>query len=163
MRLRVIEADKPDTLAGGAPPATAPPVPPSAGAPLRSVLGTPTPATASAPQLWAGVHLPGFDSAEKLEQLASRAQRLTPRVSLVPPDGLLLEVKGSLQLFAGVAGLRRELRGECLGFHVQPVLAFAPTPLAALAAARASRSFAVLDAAQLIGQLAPLPLTVLRC
>ena len=27
-----------------------------------------------------------------LEQLAMRAQRFTPRVSLVPPDGLLLEV-----------------------------------------------------------------------
>jgi len=162
MRLRIIEVDRPDTLAAGAPPAMAPPVPPSAGAPLCSVPGTPTPAEASAPQLWAGVHLPGFDSAEKLEQLASRAQRFTPRVSLVPPDGLLLEVKGSLQLFAGVAGLRRELRGECLGFHVQPVLAFAPTPLAALAVARAGRSFAVMDAAQLTGQLAPLPLTVLR-
>src|SRR5579864_8407560 len=162
MRLRVIEANRPDTLPAGAPPATASPVPASAGAPLRSVPGTPTPATSSSPPLWAGVHLPGFDSAEKLEQLATRAQRFTPRVSLVPPDGLLLEVKGSLQLFAGVAGLRRELRGECLGFQVQPVLAFAPTPLAALAAARAGRSLAVTDAAQLTGQLAPLPLAVLR-
>ena len=37
-----------------------------------------------------------------LEQLAMRAQRFTPRVSLAPPDGLLLEVKGSLHLFGGM-------------------------------------------------------------
>jgi protein ImuB len=161
MRLRVIAADRPDMLPAGAPPATASPVK-SAGAPLQRLLSSPTSATSSSPQLWAGVHLPGFDSAEKLEQLASRVRRFTPRVSLVPPDGLLLEVKGSLQLFAGVAGLSGELRGECLTFQAQPVLAFAPTPLAALAAARAGQSLIVTDAAQLIGQLAPLPLTVLR-
>ena len=51
------------------------------------------------------MHLPGLEAAEKLAQLASACQRFTPRVSLVPPDGLLLEVQGSLHLFAGVAGL----------------------------------------------------------
>ena len=44
------------------------------------------------------------NSIGSLEQLAARAQRFTPRVSLVPPDGLLLEVKGSLHLFNGVDG-----------------------------------------------------------
>src|SRR5262245_11062929 len=34
-----------------------------------------------------------------LEQLATHAHRFTPRVSLVQPDALLLEVKGSLHLF----------------------------------------------------------------
>jgi protein ImuB len=108
------------------------------------------------------VHLPGFDAAEKLEQLANRAQRFTPRVSLVPPDGLLLEVKGSLHLFGGVSGLRDEFTHECLRLQAQPVLAFAPTPLAALTAARAGKPLVITDSAQLTGQLAPLALTALR-
>src|SRR6266404_9344822 len=43
-------------------------------------------------ELWAGLHLPGINP-EKLQQLAVCAQRFTPRVSLAPPDGLLLEVQ----------------------------------------------------------------------
>jgi len=104
-----------------------------------------------------------MDAAEELQRLGTCAQRFTPRVSLAPPDGLLLEIKGSLHLFAGVAGVRDELTAltqECL--HLQPVLAFAPTPLAALTAARAGRPLVITDAAQLIGQLAPLPLSALR-
>ena len=67
------------------------------------------------------------------------AQRFTPRVSLDPPDGLLLEVKGSLHLFGGVAGLSREMAGECSRLRMPGTLAVAPTPLAALALARAGR------------------------
>src|ERR1700756_1094106 len=103
----------PDALRGVAPSTTAPPARESAGAPLRLDLCSSAPVLRSSAQLWAAVHLPGFDSAAQLEQLATRAQRFTPRVSLVPPDGLLLEVKGSLELFAGVTGLRRELSDEC--------------------------------------------------
>ncbi|MBV8911146.1 MAG: DNA polymerase Y family protein, partial [Gammaproteobacteria bacterium] len=118
--------------------------------------------TSSAAQLWAGIHLPACESAGKLEQLAGRALRFTPRVSLVSPDGLLLEVKGSLQLFAGLAALRDELLGEVVALHREAVLAFAPTPLAALTAARAGRSLEITDPAQLIGQLSSLPLAALR-
>ena len=113
------------------------------------------------PELWAGLHLPGINP-EKLQQLAVCAQRFTPRVSLAPPDGLLLEVQGSLHLFAGVAGLRCALMSECLRLQVQPVLAFAPAALAALVAARAGKPLAVMNLAQLTGQLAPLPLASLR-
>ena len=162
MRLRLIEADRRDTLPAGAAPATALPARESADAPQRPLLCPPAHITVFPAQLWAGVHLPGCESTEKLEQLASRAQRFTPRVSLVPPDGLLLEIRGSLHLFAGAAALREELRSECLRLQVQPLLAIAPTPLAALAAARAGQSLEVLDAAQLTGQLSPLPLTALR-
>ena len=106
---------------------------------LRSVRSALHPAATTA-ELWAGVHLSEFDPAQGLEPLATRAQRFTPRVSLAPPDGLLLEVAGSLHLFAGVTGLRRELMEECLSLRVRPVLAFAPTPLAALTAARAGQT-----------------------
>jgi protein ImuB len=120
----------------------------------------PPPGCAAAAELWAGVHLPG--SREKLQRLALRAQRFTPRVSLAPPDGLLFEVKGSLHLFAGVAGLREAIADECRQLEVSALLAFAPTPLAALALARAGEPLAVLDPAQLTGRLAPLPLATLR-
>jgi protein ImuB len=134
-----------------------------------------------APELWVGVHL--STGAERLERLAMRAQRFTPRVSLVPPDGLLLEVKGSLHLFNGVGGLCSFLMNECVALGVGSTLALAPTPLSALVAARcgqpadvqhrdrdgasirALRSdppFTVLGLAQLVSQLSPLPLTALR-
>jgi protein ImuB len=143
-------------------PLTAPATGPAdRGAPLHAVVRSALAAPTASP-LWAAVHLPGFDSAQKLEQLAVSAQRFTPRVSLVPPDGLLLEVRGSLHLFAGLEGLRTELLHECLRHEVQALLAFAPTPLAALTAARAGKSPVITELAQLIGQLAPLPLSALR-
>jgi protein ImuB len=139
----------------------APPAKPPAAAPLREA-PSPSGAPGASPELWAGVHLPACDAAEKLEQLAARAQRFTPRVSLVPPDGLLLEVRGSLHLFTDVAGLREAFAAECRRLEVQPVLAFAPIALAALACARAGKPLDIMEPAQLIGQLAPLPLAVLR-
>jgi protein ImuB len=128
--------------------------------PLHSVRRAPR-QRSRAPELWAGVHLNEVEPV-RLEQLATRAQRFTPRVSLASPDGLLLEVAGSLHLFGGVAGLRRELTEECLYLQARPVLAFAPTPLAALTAARAGEPLLISDHAQLTGQLAPLPLSALR-
>ncbi|HTT00813.1 MAG TPA: DNA polymerase Y family protein [Steroidobacteraceae bacterium] len=97
-----------------------------------------------------------------LERLAELARRFTPRVSLAPPDALLLEVKGSLQLFGGAASLYRSWRAACHSAGVRPWLALAPTALAALAGARAGKPFRVLNEARLIGALAVLPLAVLR-
>ena len=119
-------------------------------------------------ELWLGVQVPagerraGPKAPPALRRLAALAQRLTPRLSLAPPDGLLLEVKGSLHLFGGVDGLRREMVLECARCGLKGTLALAPTPLAALTAARAGLSLVVLDPAQLIGQLSPLPLSALR-
>jgi protein ImuB len=99
---------------------------------------------------------------ELLEQLAMRAQRFTPRVSLVPPDGLLLEVKGSLHLFGGVEGLFHALQTECRAAGASVMLALAPASLAALAGARAGKSLKITDKSQLIGQVSSLPLITLR-
>jgi protein ImuB len=130
------------------------------------------PAARTAAEFWLGVHLAESPSQVLLERLAIRAQRFTPRVSLVPPDGLLLEVKGSLHLFNGVEGLRRALESECVLLGVKPATALCPTPLAALVAARAADSAGLAGRSdkpcivtaleQLVGQLAPLPLTSLR-
>ena len=133
MRLRTPQtaAGSIDTLSAAASPAAVALEP--AKAPLHALSGVS--AALPARELWAGMQLPGFDAAENLARLAASAQRFTPRVSLVPPDGLVLEVKGSLHLFAGIAELRDELMQltkECL--QLQPLLAFAPTPLAALTA-----------------------------
>jgi protein ImuB len=130
---------------------------------LRPAIGRiDAPITAPA-QLWLAVHLRASSSQpQDLERLGVRAQRLTPRISLDPPDGLLLEVKGSLHLFAGVEGLSREMAGECSRLGMPCTLAIAPTPLAALALARAGQPLGITDPAQLIGKLSPLPLAVLR-
>ena len=140
-----------------------------------------------ASELWIGVHL--FTGSDALERLATRAQRFTPRVSVAPPDGLLLEVKGSLHLFNGVEGLCSCVASECAALGVQSALALSPTPLSALVAARCGqpvtggsatdapvtsvggpatgvsftgKPFIVLGLAPLVGQLAPLPLEALR-
>ena len=47
-----------------------------------------------------------------LEAVAQRGVRFTPRVSLEPPDGVLLEVRGSLRLFGGARQLCRRLQQE---------------------------------------------------
>jgi len=117
------------------------------------------PAT-TATELWIGVHLSA--GADELERLAARVQRFTPRVSVVAPDGLLLEVKGSLHLFNGVEGLCSALTKECATLGVQPALALSPTPLSALVAARCGQAFSVVGLPHLVSQLAPLPLTGLR-
>ena len=148
----------PDAAAGSQPEEAQPRRPTLA----RELTPAHPPGTAAG-ELWAGVHLLSTDMpAAVLQQLALRAQAYTPRVSLEPPDGLLLEVRGSLHLFAGVAGMRRVVTDECRHLGMPAVLAFAPTPLAALALARAGRPHAVLDLSALVGQLAPVPLAALR-
>jgi protein ImuB len=97
-----------------------------------------------------------------LNELGIRAQRFTPRVSLAPPDGLLLEVRGSLHLFGGPAQLARRFRAECGAAGARTSLALAPTSLAALATARTSGPFAILEESRLIGAVSSLPLRVLR-
>ncbi|MGH8149798.1 MAG: Y-family DNA polymerase [Steroidobacteraceae bacterium] len=139
-------------------------------------------------ELWIGAHfaqlaqaplsarvsqprLRGREQGLLLERLAVRAQRFTPHVSLVPPDGLLLEVKGSLHLFGGASKLGAAWLAECRAIGARPTLALAPTALAALAGARftalagqreAWPGMAICDEARLVGSLAPLPLEVLR-
>ena len=131
-------------------------------APVRFPGAAPVPAT----ELWIGVHLAESATQQPLELMLERlalcAQRFTPRVSLVPPDGLVLEVKGSLHLFNGVAGLSSALASECVSLGLKSIVALAPTPLAALVAARVGKPFVVTDLTRLVGQLMPLPLAALR-
>ena len=97
-----------------------------------------------------------------LEVVATCAGDFTPRVALESPDGVLLEVRGSLELFGGVRGLVARVRERLQSAGVEPQIAIAPTPLASLWFARAGQEVALRRADQLAGRLAPLPLAVTR-
>jgi protein ImuB len=97
-----------------------------------------------------------------LARLAAWAGQYTPRVSLAPPDALLLEVRGSLALFGGIEGLNDHVRAglSTLGYSAQ--LALAPTPFAASWLARAGDPDPVTATHALAGALGRLPLACLR-
>ncbi len=115
------------------------------------------------PELWLALHVARLSTAGlTLEKLATDAQRFTPRVSVVSPDGLLLEVKGSLHLFNGLEPLVAEVCADCDRLGASVSVAAAPTPLAALVAARLRVPLRVIDKAQLVGSLSSIPLAPLR-
>lgn len=120
-----------------------------------------TAALALEPRLVAATRDPKRET-QLLERLAERCVRFTPRVSIESPDGLVLEVRGSLNLFGGAAALCTAIEDELRAAGAQPQLALAPTPLGALCGARAGQRFIVEDRAAFVGSIAPLPLTVLR-
>lgn len=124
--------------------------------------GMPLPAAlALAPALLTRARDPDAEHA-LLERMAAAAGVYSPRVSLEPPDAVLLEVRGSLALFGGVEPIEAGLRGLAQRLGVLVQLAIAPTPLSALAMARAADSFRVTEVRDLAGHLAPLPLSLLR-
>jgi protein ImuB len=97
-----------------------------------------------------------------LEAVAACAGEFTPRVALEPPDGVLLEVRGSLKLFGGVRKLAARLRERLQSAGVEPRVAIAPAPLAALWFARAGEEVALRSRDSLASRLAPLPLACTR-
>lgn len=104
----------------------------------------------------------GAAEARALEGLAAWALKVTPRICLEPPAGLLLEVAGSLGLFGGLAPLSARLgRGLAALGYPGARLGAAPTPAAAWLLARAGDKAPVTDPADLAGRLGPLPLAVL--
>lgn len=98
---------------------------------------------------------------EALTSIAAWAGQFTSMASLAPPDGLVLEVGGSLALFGGLESLLARLRQgiEALGYTAR--LALAPTPLAATWLARAGTETPITDVHELRACLAPLPIAVL--
>ncbi len=98
----------------------------------------------AAPQrLWLAIHL--TDPAV-LRHVAVHCYRFTSLVSLEPPDGLVMELQGSLRLFgdahALIARIDKELRAQGMAVH----LAAASTPTAALWLSRACSSRSTLSA-----------------
>lgn len=105
---------------------------------------------------------------ELLERLAGIAAGFTPQVSVEPPDGLLLEIKPSINLFGGLRELCRQLRAACradpvlMKIRAEPRFTLAPTALAALVTARGAVRCFITDPAVLPARLKPLPLALLR-
>jgi protein ImuB len=135
-------------------PLPAPPVLPPRAA-LAAVAPAPR-AAAAARELWAAV-LPDLPAA--MAAALQKAHSFTSRVTIEPPDALLLELAGSQQLFGGLHALLRALR---VAFPQPLRLAMAPTPLAAVLLARAGRNCCITSAARVQGRLAPLALQHLR-
>jgi protein ImuB len=99
---------------------------------------------------------------ELLVALAEWAVRFTPRVSLEPPDAVLLEVRGSLRLFGGSRKLCERLRMELRAVGLEPRFALTPTPIASLWMARAGNEGVIRHAADLASRLADLPIRCTR-
>ena len=92
-------------------------------------------AWALAPQLRILPHDAAAES-RALEAIASWACQFTAKVSLEPPQGVLLEVAGSLRLFGGTARLMARLRSGLADLGFETLLAAGPTARAALWLAR---------------------------
>jgi protein ImuB len=96
-----------------------------------------------------------------LEKLARWATQFTPVVSLEPPQALLAEVRGSLGLFGGTAGLRQRALEDLSSHGLNAVAALAPTPRAALWLARAGIQAPVEVPGELPGLATRLPMACL--
>lgn len=87
---------------------------------------------------------------QALDQLAAWCYRFSPMVSLLPPNALVLEVAGSLQLFKGLANLQVQINDGLTdrGYSYQQGLGH--TPKAAQLFAHSSRK-PQFEASQIIG------------
>lgn len=115
-------------------------------------------AYALAPEL---VQQPRDPSGEQaaLARLATFALGFTPMVSLVPPSAWVAEIGGSLRLFGGRAKLVARLAEGVQAGGFAAAIGIAPTPIAALAFARAGQATAVTTLDALRQALAGIPLT----
>jgi protein ImuB len=96
--------------------------------------------------------------ARALARVAAWAGQFTPAVSLLPDQGLVLEVGGSLALFGGPDALWERVRQGLSDLGLRAALAAAPTALGAWWLARAGGRVRVRDQQALADRLGRLPL-----
>ena len=77
--------------------------------------------------------------AARLERLAHACWCFTPRIALAPPDGLFLDLSGSIGLFGGEARLLEKVLAELQRIGEPAQACLADTPGAAWAGAHAAR------------------------
>ncbi|MCP1674713.1 protein ImuB [Natronocella acetinitrilica] len=94
---------------------------------------------------------------QALEQLAAWSLQFTAQVSLQPPNGLLLEIGGSLRLFGGLPRLRQRITGELIELGYQACNGIAPTANGAWLLAKARDGRPVIDRATLRQRIGVLP------
>ena len=105
--------------------------------------------------LWLCLHFPQLreETAYLLEDAAEWALQFTARISLAPPQAVLLEIGGSLHYFGGLEALRQQMN-SALAESMWPIQSgIAPTPSAALLLARANNSTPVIHQAELNARL----------
>ncbi len=125
------------------------------------------PTMSSLPPLWFALCLPPVSaSSSPPEALACWAGRFTPRVVLLPADGILaFEVAASLRLFGGLDQIITEIRSDLESLVPDRRLALAATPLAATWLARLAQAQGVdilcTDAATTRAALERLPIAIL--
>ena len=113
-------------------------------------------------QLWLCAWLPdGPLDAAVMEQLAGWATSFTPGVSIDGDQGLLLEIRGSLQLFGGAEEMRTLLRQGLHARGHEPVISCAPTAYGSLWLARAGVECMLLTRDELRHRLLPVPVECL--
>jgi protein ImuB len=97
-----------------------------------------------------------------LKNIAIWAEQFTPTISLQPPEGVLLEIEGSLTLFGGIEALRKhiELGLKGLGYHAR--IAVAPTPSSAWLLSRIGCEQPITDKQSLARILRQQPISVLE-
>ncbi|MCR9257420.1 MAG: DNA polymerase Y family protein [Alphaproteobacteria bacterium] len=94
-----------------------------------------TDARAVAPMLKLRAYDPAGEG-KALDKLAQWAERYTPKVAVLAPDTLLLDLTGCAHLMGGERPLLRDLAARLDGFGLSHRLAAADTPGAALAVSR---------------------------
>lgn len=99
--------------------------------------------------------------ARALKQLAAWSLQITSRVSLQPPDALLLEIGGSLRYCGGLECLRGRLQAGLERLGHQAGTGIAPNPTAAWLLARSGDTTPVTRRAELAERLAGLPVETL--
>lgn len=94
-----------------------------------------------------------------LAEVACWAGRFTPRISLAPPDAVLLEISGSLRLFGSLGIIEQQAQDGLALLGIQARTACAPTPLAASWFARCGQASAA--GTDWLATLDDLPLSIL--
>lgn len=112
------------------------------------------------PPLWLALHLSPARP-EELEALAFWAGGVTPRVSLAPPAGLLLEIGGCLRLWGGLEKIADVVAADLEALGHAGALAAAPAPQAALWLAQAGTGALCAEPAAMRERLDALPLAAL--
>ncbi len=96
-----------------------------------------------------------------LHSLALWALQFTSKISLQEPEGLILEIGASLNLFGGLHPLRNSIINELSTLGYSAFYGIAPVASAAWLLALSRKPQIVSDAQQLTSKLLPLPLALL--
>lgn len=109
--------------------------------------------------MYGGLHAP--EPLASGSPLVDLAREFTPRLEVVQPSLLLLDLKGLGRLWPSPEELGRALIDSARRRRVDVQLALAATPSAALVVARARAGLTIVPFGQEAATLAPLPLTLL--